>query len=184
MNLANKISLLRILLIPFFILLFYGFYLWGWFWAGCAAILVYLLAAFTDFLDGYVARKYHMVSTLGKLIDPLADKMFLMSVMICLVGQGMMDVWVVVVVLAREFLITGLRSVAAAENIVIAASKWGKAKTVSQIIAVGLLLFDAFVYRLVFSGVNIAWICVMIMTVLTVYSGVDYIYKNRKLLKM
>jgi len=184
MNLANKISLLRIILIPFFILLFYGFFLWNWSWAGYAAIVVFLLAAFTDFLDGYVARKYHMVSALGKLMDPLADKLFIMSVMVCLVNYSMVAVWAFIVVLAREFLITGLRSVAAAEKIVIAASRWGKAKTVSQIITAGLILVNVFILSESFPAVNAAlYACVLIMTALTVYSGVDYMYKNRRLLK-
>lgn len=164
-NLANKLTILRILLIPVFLVLIavkipYGVYL---------ATLVFILAAITDKLDGYIARSRNQITNLGKFMDPLADKLLVASALISLVEMGRLPTWMVMIIIAREFAITGLRAIAAAEGIVIAASWWGKLKTATQIVAIIAVLID-----LPYYGVLI-WCAVVI----TVISGIDYIYKNR-----
>lgn len=165
LNLANKLTILRILLIPVFLVLMaikvpYGVY---------AATLVFLLASITDKLDGYIARHRNQITNLGKFMDPLADKLLVVSALVSLVEMGRLSTWMVMIIIAREFTITGLRAIAASEGIVIAASRWGKLKTAIQIIAIIAALIQFPYYRI------LMWAAVIV----TIISGVDYLYKNR-----
>lgn len=184
MNTPNKLTLLRVILIPIYML----FYLMESQTALFVAIFVFLAAAITDQLDGYLARKNNQVTTFGKLMDPLADKMLIMSALICFVQQDVKFIssWVVVIILARELIVSGIRMIAMGENTVIAASIWGKAKTVSQLVLViGVMVFEAFcVYVPAAQGICDIAVCVFatVATVLTIFSGWDYVWKNRKLL--
>lgn len=178
MNLANKLTIARILLIPFFLVFIafrdipYGSYI---------ATFIFILASITDSLDGYVARSRNQVTTLGKFMDPLADKLLVTAALISLVELKIVPAWVVVIILTREFAVTGLRSVAATEGIVIAASNWGKVKTISQIIAIilGLMTVNTNFKTLE----TLTMISLAIAVILTVISGVDYFNKNLKVLK-
>ena len=187
MNLPNKLTLIRIALIPIFVLLMYFENLW----CQLAAALVFIGASITDYLDGNIARKNNLVTNFGKFADPIADKMLVMSAFIMLVAQGRMPSWVCIIFLAREFTISGFRLVAAGGGKVIAAGMLGKIKTVTQMIAaVMLILFvpcsgqmDAMLGWLGDVGSIIANVMMYVMTVMTVWSGVDYIYKNRQFIQ-
>ena len=133
----------------------------------------------TDFLDGHLARKYHLITNFGKIMDPLADKLLVTSALVCMVQTGVVAGWMVIVILAREFAITGLRSVAASEGVVIAAAWSGKVKTVTQMIAIIFLLIENWPFSLV--GLPFADIMLWVAVIMTVYSGVEYIYKSRSL---
>lgn len=164
-NLANKLTILRILLVPVFLVLIevkipHGVYF---------ATIVFIIAAVTDKLDGYIARSRNQITNLGKFMDPLADKLLVVSALVSLVEMGRLPAWVVMIIIAREFAITGLRAIAAAEGIVIAASWWGKMKTAIQIVAIIAVLLNIPYYGI------LIWCAVLI----TVISGIDYIYKNR-----
>ena len=175
MNLPNKLTVLRICMIPFFV----------------AALLyengadqtmriidnvIFITASLTDLLDGKIARKYGLVTNFGKFMDPLADKLLVCSALICLIQLGQLPAWVVIVIISREFIISGFRLVAADNGIVIAASYWGKFKTVFQMTAVVLLIFNIPPLSVLTSAV--LWIAV----ILTVVSLVDYVAKNIKVL--
>ncbi|MBQ4339728.1 MAG: CDP-diacylglycerol--glycerol-3-phosphate 3-phosphatidyltransferase, partial [Firmicutes bacterium] len=135
MNLPNKLTILRMVLIPvFMIFLMMGF--------SYVAAVIFIVASLTDALDGHIARKYNLITNFGKIMDPLADKLLVTAALLCLVQLGHVAAWMVFVILAREFLIVSLRAVAASQGIVIAASKWGKLKTISQMAAVILLLLE------------------------------------------
>lgn len=170
MNLPNKLTTMRMILVPVFI----AAYLAGF---NYAAAVIFIAASLTDFLDGYLARKHDLVTNFGKIMDPLADKLLVTSALVCMVQTGVVPGWMVIVILAREFAITGLRSVAASEGIVIAAAWSGKVKTVTQMIAIILLLID--VWFLDIPARIMLWVAV----IMTVYSGVEYIYKSRDLFK-
>ena len=133
MNLPNKLTMGRIFAIPVFIVVFLMGYRY-------VATVIFILAAITDMLDGKIARKYNLVTNFGKLMDPLADKLLVMSALICLAQIGDVPGWMVIIILGREFIITGMRQVAAAQGIVIAAGTTGKIKTITQMIAIPLLL--------------------------------------------
>lgn len=179
MNTPNKLTLLRVIMVPVFMwALTSGHYV--------AAVVIFILASLTDQLDGHLARKNNQVTTFGKLMDPLADKILTISALVCLLGIGadFINSWVVMIIIARELIVTGIRQLAMGENTVIAASQWGKAKTVSQMAAliavmidlvVPLRLGDAFYASLTF------WLVVLAVA-LTVYSGIDYVVKNRHLI--
>ena len=175
MNLANKLTLLRIFLVPifmFFLLLripLYGDYI---------AAAIFIIAALTDGLDGYIARSRNQITKFGKFMDPLADKLLVSAALISLVEMNRLPAWIVVVIVAREFAITGFRVLAASEGITIAASWWGKFKTVTQIIAIVLLLLNNFP----FSSINFPAdkIAVILALIFTIISGVDYMYKNKE----
>lgn len=179
MNLPNKLTIGRVIAIPVFIVLF----LMG---NNIAATVIFILAAFTDMLDGKIARKYNLVTNFGKLMDPLADKLLVMSALICLVEDSRIAGWMVVVILGREFIITGMRQVAAAQGIVIAAGVTGKIKTITQMIAIPLLLLNNWPFYLLNIGFEIPMdkIFLWIALIMTVVSGVEYIVKNRKLFSM
>lgn len=171
MNLPNKLTTLRILLVPVFIILYLMNY-------RIAALVVFVAASFTDYLDGHFARRNNLVTDYGKIMDPLADKLLVTSALVCMVQTNVVPAWMVIVILAREFAITGLRAVAAGEGCVIAAAWSGKIKTVTQMIAVIFLLLDNWPFRLI--GFPFAAIMLWIAVIMTIYSGCEYIYKNRE----
>lgn len=170
MNLPNKLTTLRMILIPVFMV----FLLMGFPYIAAA---IFVIASATDALDGHIARKYNLVTNFGKIMDPLADKLLVTAALLCLIELGHVAAWMVFVILARELLIVSLRAVAASQGVVIAASKWGKAKTISQMTAVTLLLMENWPFGL--EGFPLADILMWIAVILTVISGVDYIIKNK-----
>lgn len=175
MNLPNKLTVLRVILIPFFVISLLAF-------GGSVRLLRYLAAAIfivaslTDMLDGKIARKYNLVTNFGKFMDPLADKLLVCSALICLIELGQLPSWMVIIIVSREFIISGFRLVAAEQGIVIAASYWGKFKTTFQMIAVVLMIVDLPALRVA------AVVCTWIALILTVISLVDYIIKNHRVL--
>ena len=175
MNLPNKLTIVRVCLIPFFVaaLLFdHG----NNYTMRIVANVLFIIASLTDLFDGKIARKYNMVTNFGKFMDPLADKLLVCSALICLIELGQLPAWVVIVIISREFIISGFRLVAADNGVVIAASYWGKFKTTFQMIAVILLIIDIPALRLV------ANITVVIAVALTIISLVDYVAKNYRIL--
>ena len=171
MNLANKITVARILLTPVFVVLI----LCQPAWCKWAALGVFVVASATDKLDGTIARKYHMITTLGKFLDPLADKLLIAAALVCMVELGVVGSVPALIIIARELIITSFRIVAMGTGVVMAADAWGKFKTVSQITAVIALFLDTYLLHLVWLGQVFLWISVA----LTVISGVNYIYRNR-----
>ena len=171
MNLANKLTMLRVVMIPAFVIVLYADF------EGCryVALALFAIASFTDFLDGYIARSRNLVTDLGKFMDPLADKLLVSSALICMVEMGTLPAWIVIIIISREFIITGFRLIAAEGGLVIAASWWGKIKTVTQMAMIIILLLGV-------EGV-IAGIFIVLATVFTVVSGVDYIAKNISVLR-
>ena len=144
-----------------------------------AALTIFIIASITDFLDGYIARKNHLVTNFGKFMDPLADKLLVSAAMICLVSMDRLPAWMVIIIISREFAISGFRLIAADNGIVIAASWWGKFKTVSQMIMIILLIANLGGVFTVLENLFM-WIAL----ILTVVSLVDYIWKNKKVLSM
>ncbi len=170
MNTPNKLTILRVILIPIFMV-------FELYFVNYVALIVFILAFFTDTLDGYLARKNSQITNFGKIMDPLADKLLVTAALVCLTYKGLVSPWITVIILAREFIVSGIRIAAAAEGKVIAASIWGKIKTIWQFIALSLALifFEPNLY------VNIAlWVA----AALTVVSGIDYVANNVKLLSM
>lgn len=177
MNVPNRLTILRVIMIPVFIV----FMLWeSCPYSDYIAGAVFILACVTDFFDGYIARKYNQVTTFGKFMDPLADKILVCSAMICFAADAQcpMPVWVILVIIAREFIISGFRLVAAEKGIVIAASYWAKVKTTVQMIMSIVLIFNF--QHPVFYVID--RILVYSALVLTVVSLIDYIYKNKEVL--
>lgn len=176
MNLPNRLTMLRVLLIPAFMITFLSGGVPGW-----IPLVIFVAAGITDALDGYIARKYDLVTDFGKLMDPLADKLLCAAALICFTAVGAMHPAVTVVVIARELFITGMRSVAASEGKVLAADIWGKLKTVSQDITVGWFLLWNAVNGFgdgIMKTVGIVLITVMLL--LTVISAVNYVIKNKE----
>ncbi len=181
MNLPNILTILRVLMVPAFMwTLLSGKFV--------PAIVIFVIASFTDHLDGYLARRNNQVTTFGKLMDPLADKILTISALVCLLGINAQFItsWVVMIIIARELIVTGVRQLAMGEKTVIAASMWGKAKTVSQMAAIIAVMLDlAYPEFLRFGEAYWSaasfWL-VALAVALTVYSGLDYIVKNRKLI--
>lgn len=176
MNLPNKLTLLRVAMIPFFVM----FMLLDI--AGSAskyiALTIFVLAGCTDFVDGYLARKYGLVTNFGKFMDPLADKLLVSSAMICLIQVDMLPAWIVIIIISREFIISGFRLVASDNGIVIAASYWGKFKTTAQMLMIILLIAD-------FGGPIFAvleTILIYLALALTIISLIDYLIKNKSVL--
>lgn len=175
MNLPNKLTVLRVIMIPFFVVslmmqngenqtLRY------------VAAALFIIASLTDMLDGRIARKYNLVTNFGKFMDPLADKLLVCSALICLIQLGQLPAWMVIIIVSREFIISGFRLVAAEQGIVIAASYWGKFKTTFQMIAVVLMILN-------FEALSVVTlICTWAALILTIVSLVDYIAKNHKVL--
>ncbi|MGN9222536.1 CDP-diacylglycerol--glycerol-3-phosphate 3-phosphatidyltransferase [Coprococcus comes] len=175
MNLPNKLTILRVILIPFFVV-FMLFDITGaadkW-----IALVIFCVASLTDMLDGKIARKYNLVTNFGKFMDPLADKLLVCTALICLTSMNRLNVIVVLVIIAREFIISGFRLVASDNGIVIAASYWGKFKTVSQMALIIVLIMDlGGVWNVV--GTVLTWVAL----ILTVVSLIDYIAKNKQVL--
>ena len=175
MNLPNKLTTLRVIMIPFFVF----FLLWQ---NGenrtfrMIALALFIIDSLTDLLDGKIARKYNLVTNFGKFMDPLADKLLVCSALICLIELNALPAWMVIIIISREFIISGFRLIASDNGVVIAASYWGKFKTTFQMVSVVLLILD--IPALAF----VTTICVWIALVLTIVSLVDYIYKNHKIL--
>ncbi len=178
-NVPNTLSLIRVFLAPL-VLLFLSLkidsklipVLSDVSWGDALAAFVFIIAALTDMFDGLIARKYKLVTNLGKFIDPLADKVLVIAAMLALIEFQRLPAWIVMVIITREFIVTGLRLVAAAEGVVIAASKGGKLKTVSQIIALTMLILH------IPGGMAVMWVAM----ILTVWSGMDYLIKGSKII--
>ncbi|MDP4153507.1 MAG: CDP-diacylglycerol--glycerol-3-phosphate 3-phosphatidyltransferase [Bacillota bacterium] len=171
MNLPNKISIGRIILVPIFLLfLMYDFVPYS----RVVSLIVFTLAAMSDSIDGYVARKYNLVTTMGKFLDPLADKLLIAAALIGLVQLGLCNVWFAVIIIAREFIVTSLRIVAISKSVVIAASSWGKIKTTMQILAIIIVIIADYVSAPFEIGVYV----LLAATLVTAYSGYDYLKNN------
>ena len=175
MNLLNKLTILRVILIPFFVV--------ALLWDGgqnqtlrYVSAAIFIVASLTDMLDGKIARKYNLVTNFGKFMDPLADKLLVCSALICLIELGQIPSWMVIIIISREFIISGFRLVASDNGVVIAASYWGKFKTTFQMIAVVLLILQIPPLHI------LTQICVWIALILTIVSLIDYIMKNHKVL--
>ncbi len=172
MNLPNKLTVLRVILVfPFVTLL-----LLGYSWANWASLGIFIFACLTDWIDGKIARKYNLITNFGKFMDPLADKLLVCSALICLIELERIPAWVVTVIIAREFIISGFRLIASDNNVVIAANMWGKYKTTFQMIMVILMIANIGVLQIATD------IVMWIATALTVISLVDYVYQNRSVL--
>lgn len=171
MNLPNKLTIFRVILIPFFVLCMQDFVPYGNYFA----LVIFIIASLTDLFDGKIARKYNMITNFGKLMDPLADKLLVCTAMICLMEKTILPAIPVIIIIAREFIISAIRLIAASNNVVIAASLWGKAKTVSQMVMVIVLLIhfkhDYYYY--------LELVTIIVATILTVISLVDYVIKNK-----
>lgn len=175
MNLPNKLTVLRVLMIPFFVVFMLmdivpGMDKW-------IALAIFAIASLTDLLDGKIARKYNLVTNFGKFMDPLADKLLVSSAMICLVEMGRLPAWIVIIIISREFIISGFRLVASDSGIVIAASYWGKFKTVFQMVMIIVMIMD-----LGAAFVMLENILIYVALILTVVSLIDYITKNKEVL--
>lgn len=189
MNLPNKITLSRIMLIPIFIILLSYPFDWGYYTVQgesypithLYAAILFAIASFTDWIDGYIARKYELVTNMGKFLDPLADKLLVSAAFILLVELELVQAWIVILIISREFAVTGLRLVASGEGIVLAASRMGKLKTASQLIAILLLLLHNFPFNYLSLPVDV-WM-VYIALILTLWSGIDYFIKNWHVLR-
>lgn len=191
MNLPNKLTIFRmILILPFVLLLLGGYHEWGWFTAVFGGILekvdyialaIFIIASLTDLLDGKIARKYNLVTNFGKFMDPLADKLLVCAAMICLVEMGRIPAWIVIIIISREFIISGFRLIASDKGVVIAANYWGKFKTTFQMLMVCLMIVNnRHLPSSISDGFGLVTDIVMwIALALTVISLVDYVWKNR-----
>ena len=177
MNTPNKLTVARMILVPFLVV----FLLTGW--GGEAnrwiCLVIFVAASVTDWFDGHLARKYNLITNFGKFMDPLADKLLVCSAMICMIELDRLPAWVVIIIIGREFIISGFRLIAAENGVVIAANYWGKFKTVSQMIMIILLIVDFGGFFAILTEVFI-WLSVA----LTVISLLTYIMQNRKVLSM
>lgn len=188
MNLPNKITVSRVLLIPIFMIFMLVDFGLGNVSVGGTVIqtghliggLIFIIASITDWLDGYIARKNGLVTNMGKFLDPLADKLLVSAAFIILVELGTAPSWIVIAIISREFAVTGLRLILAGGGEVVAANQLGKIKTVAQILAIVFLLLN----NIFFASLNIPFgeIMLYIALIFTVWSGVDYFYKNRRVL--
>ncbi|MBD5476660.1 MAG: CDP-diacylglycerol--glycerol-3-phosphate 3-phosphatidyltransferase [Lachnospiraceae bacterium] len=174
MNLPNKLTMFRVILIPFFVVFLLVDITTYDKWI---ALAIFIVASLTDLLDGKIARKYNLVTNFGKFMDPLADKLLVCSALICLVSLGKIAAWMVIVIIAREFIISGFRLIASDNGVVIAASYWGKFKTTFQMVMICLMIADIEQISLVTDIVM--WAAV----ILTVVSLVDYLVKNKDVMK-
>ena len=171
MNLPNKLTVFRVILIvPFVLCLLAGI---GGAYSDWIALGIFIVASLTDLLDGKIARKYNLVTNFGKFMDPLADKLLVCSAMICLIEMDRIPAWVVIIIIAREFIISGFRLVASDNHVVIAASYWGKFKTTFQMVMVCLMIAN--IPALAFVTQSFMWIAL----ILTIVSLVDYLIKNK-----
>lgn len=176
MNLPNKLTILRVIMIPFFLVALMVEGIPGGKWIAAA---IFIIASLTDMLDGKIARKYNLITNFGKFMDPLADKLLVCSAMIALIDLGRIPSWIVIIIIAREFIISGFRLVASDNGVVIAAGWWGKVKTVVQMVMIIVLICD-------FGGDIISIVenvLIYSALALTVISLVDYLAKNKDVLK-
>ncbi|NLZ71929.1 MAG: CDP-diacylglycerol--glycerol-3-phosphate 3-phosphatidyltransferase [Clostridiaceae bacterium] len=192
MNVPNRLTLFRMILVPFIVLFMLpipGVPVWNAFIATKAAkiiaLVLFCLASLSDFLDGQIARRKKLITNMGKFLDPIADKLLVITVLVAFVELNRISTYVVLIVLAREFAVTGLRLLAVEQNVVIAASYWGKAKTLSQMIAIIWLLLEPVIFvdfanYAVFQFIGT--VLIIISTALALISGIDYLVKNRKFL--
>ena len=178
MNLANKLTMARVFMIPIFLITLMSDIL-PYPINRYVAVAIFIAASLTDTLDGYIARSRNMITNFGKFMDPLADKLLVASAMIALVDIGDLNAVAVIIIISREFIVTGFRLIAVEAGIVIAASKWGKIKTITQMVMIIFILFD---FGGVAAGIT-GYILVMLSVVFTIISGVDYIAKNKQVLK-
>ncbi len=186
MNLPNKLTVFRVILIVPFVLVMLGSYAeWAWYmalfggiagYADYIALAIFIIASLTDLLDGRIARKYNLVTNFGKFMDPLADKLLVCAALICLVEMDRIPAWIVIIIMSREFIISGFRLVAADNRVVIAANYWGKFKTTFQMVMVCLMIANIDALAVVTQLVM--WIAVL----LTVISLIDYMAKNKNVL--
>ncbi|RHW39576.1 CDP-diacylglycerol--glycerol-3-phosphate 3-phosphatidyltransferase [Lysinibacillus yapensis] len=186
MNIPNKITVSRIFLIPIFVIVILFDFDWGTMnFIGAempvnhfVAAIIFIIASCTDWVDGYYARKYNLVTNLGKFLDPLADKLLVAAAFIVLVELGMAPSWIIIIILSREFAVTGLRAILAGEGEVVAASQLGKIKTWAQIVAISSLLL----HNTIFTLINIPFdtIALYVALIFTVWSGWEYFYLNRR----
>lgn len=188
MNLPNKITVSRVLLIPvFMIFMLYDFGMGDIVVAGTEMMkehliggLIFIIASITDWLDGYIARKNGLVTNMGKFLDPLADKLLVSAALIILVELAIAPSWIVIIIISREFAVTGLRLILAGGGEVVAANQLGKIKTTAQILAISSLLLNNIFFESI--GIPFGVIMLYIALVFTIWSGFDYFYKNRKVL--
>lgn len=195
MNTPNKLTVLRMILVPFFVAsLLAGDSLPH---HNLIALVIFAAASYTDHLDGKIARSRNLVTTFGKFMDPLADKIMVISALVCFVSEGLANVWLVLLIIFREFMVTSVRLVAADTGVVVAANNWGKAKTVSQIVAILAILFLQYLLELVsigvlpaftvFGGDPAAWftffgnLLLLVVTALALLSGLIYLIQNWKI---
>ena len=175
-NIPNYLTILRVIMIPFFVFFMVTDY------AGDASkwisVALFIIASLTDFLDGHLARKHNIVCNFGKFMDPLADKMLVSSAMICLTEQGRLAAWIVIIIISREFIISGFRLIAADNGVVIAASYWGKFKTNFQMFMIIMLIINLGTPV----AVMIENVLIVIATALTIISLIDYLAKNKQVL--
>lgn len=170
MNLPNKLTMMRVLLIPVFVIALLVPI--GISWQKWIALAIFIVASLTDLADGKIARKYNLVTNFGKFMDPLADKLLVCAALVCLVSLERIPAWVVIIIISREFIVSGLRLIAVDQGVVIAASMWGKVKTVFQMTMIILMLAD--IAQLALITAIVMWIAL----VLTIVSLADYIIKN------
>jgi len=176
MKTANVITLVRIALVPVFM----AVYLLEIPYFEIISLAIFIIASATDKLDGYIARKYNQISNFGKFIDPLADKLLITAALVMLVDAGVISSWAVILILAREFIVTALRTVAMSAGRVIAANNWGKAKMVIQVVAISFLLTS--LRNIALGFITVGEVMVWIMTIVTVWSGIDYIIMNKDII--
>ena len=177
MNLPNKLTVLRVIMVPFFV--FFMLTDVGGAANKWIALAIFVIASLTDMLDGKIARKYNLVTNFGKFMDPLADKLLVCSAMICLIEKGQLAAWIVVIIIAREFIISGFRLIASDNGVVIAASYWGKFKTTFQMLMVIVLILNVQMPFFQILGKILTYAAL----ILTVVSLIDYIVKNKDVLK-
>lgn len=174
MNLANKLTVFRVILVPFFVFFMLTEYLP---YSRIIGLVIFVVATITDHFDGAIARKYNMITSFGKFMDPIADKLLISSALICLTALGEIPAWAVIVIILREFAVSGVRLVASDNGSVIAASSWGKAKTVAQMVMIIIYLLNIPALSL------LADVVMYVAVALTVISMVDYIVKNKSVIK-
>lgn len=170
MNTANKLTLLRVILIPVYLVIWYLDFSYN----NIVALAIFIIASVTDFIDGYVARHYNQVTDFGKFMDPLADKVLVLTSMIWFCAMGRFPAWALVIVMAREFAVSGLRMVAVDNGRVIAAGWSGKVKTFSTMICLCIMHLP------IWNWLN--WVCIIVIAATTLYSGVEYFVKNKDVL--
>ncbi|MER2000568.1 MAG: CDP-diacylglycerol--glycerol-3-phosphate 3-phosphatidyltransferase [Lysinibacillus sp.] len=188
MNIPNKITVSRILLIPIFVIIMMFDFGWGAMKLFGAELdvnvfvgaMIFILASATDWVDGYYARKYNLVTNLGKFLDPLADKLLVSAAFILLVEMKLAPAWIVILIISREFAVTGLRLILAGQGEVVAANQLGKIKTWTQIVAICALMLNNTIFTLI--GIRFDTIMLYVALFFTLWSGWDYFYLNRKVL--